>query len=140
MRRITDHINPAVEQIKLSAIDEVGTHPPPKAITSCDTTKVSDFPQSIFEGVYDSFCAEVNNTQSGLTWTVDSSGKKMSPKALRNAQTFIGVRTPPTNPEQYRDYRTTLQWQRRDAGEPCFSSCSDAYSFSAGNCEYRSKS
>lgn len=86
---------------------------------------VTSLPQNVFRlSVYNKFCEEVNKNQGqALTWTVDSNGNQIPLLARRSR---IDGRTPPPNPDAYRDYKVQLMWEPKERTDDCPVSCADA--------------
>ncbi|KAK8016932.1 hypothetical protein PG993_015121 [Apiospora rasikravindrae] len=84
---------------------------------------LSEFPGNVFykdKGVPAKFCAEVSkDTKKPLEWMVNSYGEQ----AKR-----LGARTPPPNPDTWKDYRITLMWNPREGeNDVCSEDCTGAF-------------
>ncbi|KAK0105772.1 hypothetical protein ONS95_004290 [Cadophora gregata] len=91
----------------------------------------SSFPYDSFSGAYGQFCAEIDKVHSSLNWNVDPLGNKI--QALRRRDLSVVQRSPPVNPETWKDWRINLNWIVGDAPE-CTKSCSDAFKTLANSC------
>ncbi|KAK8134605.1 hypothetical protein PG984_006617 [Apiospora sp. TS-2023a] len=107
--------------------------PTAASIPSCDANAGSGLPGEAFSGpnfnVTAGFCQELakGDGSSSLSWTVDGKGQHLSPKKTKHR------RAPPVNPDQYEDFKITLEWEptSKEAGfaKKCsrFDACFDAY-------------
>lgn len=102
----------------------------------CNMDDASGMPFNVFNGVYGSFCSEIGKDQKKeAKWTVDSRGNQASQAARRFAELL--TRTPPPNPDTYRDYKVDLKWTPAQGDAACAKSCEDAYALIATSpCEY----
>lgn len=92
--------------------------------TSCDLDDPSGLPANVFDGVFGSFCSDVDGF-SNPSWLVDVSGKRVD--------NDIEPRTPPPNPQNYGKYRVTLSFQGSEKAWVCSRSCSEAYKLLANS-------
>jgi hypothetical protein len=98
---------------------------PPDSKPSCDMTHVSHFPYKLFRNVYSQFCKEVDSKYDyqDTTWMVDSAGNRIPPRKNKVQQ-----RSPPENPEAYKDYRINLFFSPDvDTRFTCGKKCKDAF-------------
>lgn len=102
----------------------------------CNMDDASGLPYNVFQGVYGQFGDEVDKGGSALKWIVDSHGNRIPPKK-RDLQ----ERTPPPNPDTYKNYMIDLMWSPLDTGATCTKSCSEAYGLLAnGQCKLNDES
>ncbi|KAH8433391.1 uncharacterized protein LDX57_011025 [Aspergillus melleus] len=85
---------------------------------SCDMDESSGLPANIFNGIYDSFCDEVDGF-SNPAWVVDMEGNRKDKD--------LEPRTPPANPKNYEEYRAVLSFEASQKVWGCSLSCMDTY-------------
>lgn len=99
---------------------EEGPMPDPK----CDMNQISRVPYNVFsDGVYKNFCEQVGKDKGKeFKQTVDSKGAEIKKK-----RDLFGLfkRTPPPNPDAYKDYNFELSWTGGDGS--CSSDCHKAF-------------
>ncbi|KAA1122487.1 hypothetical protein PGTUg99_037689 [Puccinia graminis f. sp. tritici] len=113
-----------------SKIDEYARYPdvangylPPKGSGSpqCDMGDSSRVPYNVFNGVFGKFCENtLNNPLSGLSQIVDARGFVIPPR-----KRSLSKRTPPPNPDTYKDYKFGLSWSGGKGS--CSLSCEEAF-------------
>jgi hypothetical protein len=93
---------------------------------------ITEFPENVFRlGVYQKFCEEVSRAQDKeLTGMVDSRGNQIPNRekfvSRTDRRVHVGIRSPPPNPDTWKDYRIQLRWQPGQATDTCADSCAEA--------------
>lgn len=96
--------------------------PTPKP--SCDMNKASNIPYNVFPFAYGPFCdTQSKNPKSAVNSYVDSNGKPIK------RQRSLDKRTPPPNPDTYKDYIFHLKWDPAGDATSCSKSCKDAWDY-----------
>jgi hypothetical protein len=81
----------------------------------------SRVPYNVFNGVFGTFCENtLNNPLSSLSQIVDSRGFVIPPR-----KRGLSKRTPPPNPDAYKDYKFGLSWSGGKGA--CSLSCEEAF-------------
>lgn len=117
-----DHIKAKIDQYAAYP-DVANGYLPPQASVSpqCDMSDSSRVPYNVFNGVFGRFCdTTLNNPLNSLSQIVDSQGYATPPR-----KRSLEKRTPPPNPDTYKDYKFGLSWSGGKGA--CSISCIDAF-------------
>lgn len=97
---------------------------------TCDMNKVSEVPYNVFDDgqgntIYGNFCNNLKGLDPSINYgeTVDSRGNPKSSSKLRFK------RTPPPNPDSFKDYSFDLSWVPNKRSNQCTQDCNSAFSY-----------